>query len=466
MSSAEPTTSHPQLNSKCLKENLEISLQIIQKYRWLIDTYVLDFYVDNHWSKLPNSWQNHLEPLDPHDLANILSGNNESSSVRPLSILCLMSLMKKLCISRDIANFASSETYPFILDHPKLKNLFTKCVKPKKRHEIAKMAKVCNKSYIDNSVDFVVDFGAGLGHLARVLGYAYGVQVCCLEMQDSLNDQARIIDSQFEVIASKFLSSEQRQHFRRPVHVAMTLTSSLSPDEFVDTITNALKISKGSTFTFGIIGLHPCGDLGAILIQMFLKCKQAKFLNFVGCCYMKLSTGLIPNPGYPLSDFLRNKTNISRLTYESREIACHAAEVYCDRLRSELYEDLKVHSFRATIEKIFAKYWPELKHTGLRSVKHAKGMSFDDYVKRATNGLNIIVPDEDIDSEVTQNDLSQWKRIVIFYTMRLLFAPLVETVVLYDRILYLKEKGLSVSIAAIFDPRLSPRNHITSATKQ
>ncbi|XP_055840119.1 methyltransferase-like protein 25B [Episyrphus balteatus] len=459
-----------QLNSKCLKENLTISLQIIQKYRWLIDTYVLDFYVENHWSKLPKSWQNHLEPLDPHELANILSGNNEATSVRPLSILCLMSLMKKLCISRDVVecntNLGQTTAKQFILEHPKLKNLFTKCVKPKKRHEIALMANVCSQSVVDNCVDFVVDFGAGLGHLARVLGYAYGVQVCCLEMQDSLNDQARVIDSQFEVIASKFLSLEQRQHFRRPVHVAMKLTSSLSPEEFVNQIANALGMSENCPFSFGIIGLHPCGDLGAILIQMFLNCKQAKFLNFVGCCYMKLSTGTT-NPGYPLSDFLKNEIKTSSiLSYESREIACHAAEVYCDRLSNELYEDLKVHSFRATIEKIFVKYWPELKHSGLRSVKHSKGMSFDDYVKRATNGLNINVPVEDIHSETTQNDLSQWKRIVIFYTMRLLFAPLVETVVLYDRILYLKEKGLSVSIAAIFDPRLSPRNHITRATKQ
>ena len=38
-------------------------------------------------------------------------------------------------------------------------------------------------------------------------------------------------------------------------------------------------------------------------------------------------------------------------------------------------------------------------------------------------------------------NLLQWKRVVIFYTLRLLLAPLVETILLLDRLLYLKELG-------------------------
>lgn len=64
-------------------------------------------------------------------------------------------------------------------------------MKPKKRHEIQKMAALCKRSVRQSAVDFVVDFGAGLGHLARMLGYGYGIQVCCLEMQNEFNQQAR-----------------------------------------------------------------------------------------------------------------------------------------------------------------------------------------------------------------------------------------------------------------------------------
>jgi hypothetical protein len=51
------------------------------------------------------------------------------------------------------------------------------------------------------------------------------------------------------------------------------------------------------------------------------------------------------------------------------------------------------------------------------------------------------VPHEDLESEETQMNLLQWKRVVIFYTLRLLLAPLVETILLLDRLLYLKELG-------------------------
>lgn len=136
-------------------------------------------------------------------------------------------------------------------------------------------------------------------------------------------------------------------------------------------------------FTFGIVGLHPCGDLGATLIKLFLSCKQAKFLNIVGCCYMKLTTkrtGERVPTGYPLSEFLRISSNkpVSHLSYEAREISCHATEVYTERLANGNYNDLKIHSFRAAAERVLTKRWPELKHVGLRSVKHSNGMTFEE----------------------------------------------------------------------------------------
>lgn len=55
--------------------------------------------------------------------------------------------------------------------------------------------------------------------------------------------------------------------------------------------------------------------------------------------------------------------------------------------------------------------------------------------------LGLEVPHEDLESEEMQMNLLQWKRVVIFYTLRLLLAPLVETILLLDRLLFLKELG-------------------------
>lgn len=38
-------------------------------------------------------------------------------------------------------------------------------------------------------------------------------------------------------------------------------------------------------------------------------------------------------------------------------------------------------------------------------------------------------------------NLGQWCRVVKFYTLRLMFAPLIETVILLDRFLFLEEIG-------------------------
>jgi hypothetical protein len=48
----------------------------------------------------------------------------------------------------------------------------------------------------------------------------------------------------------------------------------------------------GEHFRFGMVGLHPCGDLTPILMHLFVQCPDAKFINIVGCCYMKITTGM------------------------------------------------------------------------------------------------------------------------------------------------------------------------------
>ncbi|XP_017061468.1 protein RRNAD1 isoform X2 [Drosophila ficusphila] len=346
--------------------------------------------------------------------------------------------------------------------------MFLKRVKPKKQHEITRMAEICGISCRQTPVDFIVDFGAGVGHLARILGYGYGLQVCCFEMQPDLNLQAREIDLKLESMAAKHLKSNEASHFRRPVHLTQRLESNTQPEQFLSSIRDALQLDDDN-FRFGIIGLHPCGNLGPTLMRMFLSCPQARFLNFVGCCYQKMTTQAThPREsvhGYPLSRFLRGHTGC-QLSYEAREISCHASEVYHDRLRTGNYEHLRIHSLRAAAERIIVEQFPDLKHCALRNVKHSPGMTFHQYFQKAVQGTRFEALDSRIlSNEQTEADLANWQQIVYFYTLRLMMAPLVESIILYDRSLFLTENDCQVQIEALFDPRLSPRNHITRAVK-
>jgi hypothetical protein len=76
--------------------------------------------------------------------------------------------------------------------------------------------------------------------------------------------------------------------------------------------------------------------------------------------------------------------------------------------------------------------------------------------------LGLKVPAEDVESEETRVNLSQWKRVVIFYTLRLLLAPLVETVLLLDRLLYLQELGKNRLCAFTLDFTINTKLNVLS----
>lgn len=78
------------------------------------------------------------------------------------------------------------------LKHKEISKILTKKkIKLKKRHEIERMGKLTEKIARELKVEYVVDFGSGLGHLARLLSYGYGLNVCCIEKQVALTDQAK-----------------------------------------------------------------------------------------------------------------------------------------------------------------------------------------------------------------------------------------------------------------------------------
>lgn len=179
---------------------------------------------------------------------------------------------------------------------------------------------------------------------------------------------------------------------------------------------------------------------------------QAKFLNLVGCCHFKItvleqklyahdSTNMIyQNVGFPVSVFLREKSDQYHLSFEAREISCHAIENYAKRLSNLDYDYLRIHSYRAAIEQIICKYWPTRKRSGLKSIKHLT--TFREYCKQAITSFDDMeISEMIIDAPTTVDNLNKWKRVVIFYTLRLMLAPIVESAILYDRMLGLQENG-------------------------
>ncbi|XP_067001366.2 methyltransferase-like protein 25B isoform X1 [Anabrus simplex] len=387
-----------------LRRNVHNGLKVLQEYAWLLNSFVLDFYTENHWKKLPEKWKQILDNVEPEELGKLLDPSNLNGSLQrvwPLSLLALRSASVLLSVSRQqcrhdsflsehfekcpvfpqssvsessktcslhkVGQFkncnnsvhsASSPKTSSILQRSELSYVFTKHVKPKKRHEITTMAQVTAETAQASGCQYIVDIGSGMGHLSRMLAYGYGLNVCCLEAQETLSEQARKLDAELEVSVSKRLSPEEMANFHRPVHVNVTIRPQLDTSSFV-----------------------------------------------------------------------------------------------------------KVHCYRATLERLLVKHSPDLRHAGIHSIKHVHLMAFEEYCKAAVSRLGVQLSLEQASCEETLDNLAQWKRVVTLYSLRLMLAPLVETIVLLDRLLYLHERGISSVLIPVFKPSLSPRNHILVATK-
>uniref|UniRef100_A0A1B0C8Q7 Methyltransferase domain-containing protein n=2 Tax=Lutzomyia longipalpis TaxID=7200 RepID=A0A1B0C8Q7_LUTLO len=325
------------------------------------------------------------------------------------------------------------------------------------------MSALCGKIAEKCGVEYLVDIGGGLGHLSRILAFGHGKRVCCVEKQEPLNLQAGVLDQQFLKFAQKYLKQEEFTQLRPPVHLNLTISPDMDACGFIEHLKcRVFDLKEDEEFAIGVIGLHPCGDLGPVLLNLFQTCPEVKFIAVVGCCYMKLTEN-----GFPLSQHLRRMREKEpkrvHLSYEAREVACHAIEMYHERLSLGEFDDLKIHAYRSALEKVIVRNWPNLRHSGLRSVKYRECRTFREYCERATGNLGVKLKDGDVEGNA---DCLEWKKVAIFYTLRLMLAPLVESVLLNDRLLSIREGATATcSTVAVFEPRLSPRNHILLATK-
>lgn len=61
----------------------------------------------------------------------------------------------------------------------------------------------------------------------------------------------------------------------------------------------------------------------------------------------------------------------------------------------------------------------------------------------------------------------EWKKLVLFYLIRLCLAQVIESLILLDRLMFLYENGFDkVYLVKLFDPVVSPRCHSIVAVKQ
>jgi len=484
-------------------------LSLLQHYEWLINSFVLDFFNEGHWQTLPQSWQQFLENISPLELANWLDSETisqpSSDKVWPLSLLALKQTLKRLSLPRkpvtdlrEVAKYLRIKTNdnedrlwqfdPELMTgsskhHESLKHVFRKHVKPKKQYEMCRLGKLSSSvARSVKNVNKILDIGSGVGHLSRYLCYNHNMTVACVDGDDNLTVSARKFDEELEKAVEKMkkrsLDNDQVLDLPpAPVHV----TCHISPDMNLDTFHGLLRENfhlsnddddNKSMLEYGLVGLHTCGDLAPVILRMFTLDPASVMINSLGCCYMKIKHH------FPMSRHVSERT-WHELTYTSTELSCHAIEVYTEKLRQDNNNNdagevsecnkLKVHCYRALLEYLLIRRNSKYRHTILKSVPKSHLLPFPEYAKRATvnlvsEGMEAFTDDE-LDNADVHHLLSHWWKVVLFYTIRLSFAPVIETVILLDRSLFLLERGSENVMFPLFDPIQSPRNQVIVAVK-
>ncbi|XP_022346484.1 protein RRNAD1 isoform X1 [Enhydra lutris kenyoni] len=423
-----------------------------------------EFFTDNLWATLPGSWQEALDGLKPPQLATQLlgvPGEGEVvrySSVWPLSLLALKSTACALAFTRTPGFQTPSEFLENPSQSSRLTAPFRKHVRPKKQHEIRRLGELVKKLSDLTGCTQVVDIGSGQGHLSRYMSLGLGLTVKSVEGDPRLVERAQRLDQEL----LQALEKEEKRHPQvvlagprcSPQHVVRWV----EPTALCEELLLPLETLPRGGARLLLTGLHVCGDLSVALLRHF-SCPEVVALASVGCCYMKLS-----DPGgYPLSQWVAGLPG-HELPYRLREGACHALEEYAGRLRRS-GPGLRAHCYRAALETVVRGARPELRRPGVQGIPRVHELKIEEYVQRGLQrvGLDPRLP---LNLAALRAHLSQENRVVAFFSLALLLAPLVETLILLDRLLYLQEQGFHAELLPIFSPELSPRNLVLVATKR
>ncbi|VDK75529.1 unnamed protein product [Anisakis simplex] len=104
------------------RPDIEITMKtkerLLEQYGWIADLYMIDFFVDDHWTRLPSSWRNCFDNFDAISWFNVLnntnsgnlnikdidSSNNDSKHILPLSFICFKRLIDTVSLERKPVN--------------------------------------------------------------------------------------------------------------------------------------------------------------------------------------------------------------------------------------------------------------------------------------------------------------------------------------------------------------------------
>ncbi|XP_075407333.1 putative methyltransferase-like protein 25 isoform X2 [Tenrec ecaudatus] len=242
-----------------------------------------------------------------------------------------------------------------------------------------------------------------------------------------------------------------------------------------------------------MVGLHTCGDLAANTLRIFISKNEIKGVCSVGCCYHLLSEEFenqhkecTPEKwGFPMCRYLREERWCCGRN--ARMSACLALE------RVAVGHGLPTESlfYRAVLQDIIKDCFGITKCDQHVGKIYSKSSSFLDYVRKCLVKLGFdeheifrrkmspallcrcaVLAAYGVSEKIIMDYYEKYKlrvsELEAFNMLKVVLAPCIETLILLDRLCYLKEQEdvAWCTLVKLFDPVTSPRCYAIFALKK
>lgn len=442
-----------------LQHNLQKQLVYMRSYLEpllpLANSHMVDYFTKSTYKYLPNDLRCEIETTGYATTLDIILSEDQSLNMPYLNeylsntqSLCLSNL-KEFCLDFNEFKLKLEMWNCQDVESLKLKTFVTQ----KKSHEVNVLSNLVVAINYLNNTTHLVDIGDGKGYLSSFLALYYNIPVLGIDASVANTDGAL---KRVKMLEKDWKRKGLGNHDNSTSLFYKQVTKYITEDTDFDELIRNTFLTNNSQL--GLIGLHTCGNLGATCVKIFNKSLNTKTLCNVPCCYHLLTEEFESNKseeetyGFPLSSCLRAlKFKLGRNT---RMLSSQSVDriIYRKELQS-------TSIFYRSIFEVFLK---EHSHCiKKKEVGRLRGTfsTFEEYAQRALQNIeaDLNVGDEELKEffKKYQNDEIQFKT---FYLLRCMLAPVIESIILLDRLLFLVENGHHHSfLVKLFDPVISPR---------
>lgn len=488
---------------------------LITKYHDLINVCMVDFVTKSIFENVvPLELKANLEGLNDDQIRVLPEKffNDESvstSGIQPIDKLISElreHTLESLGVVRSKAELLTSLKSCHLNANTSIK-YFDKFMSDKKMHEVVVMSEVVDYLRCNTHVKTLIDLGSGKAYLSQVLSAtSQNLRILAIDSSEINSHGAKKrsdrLDSKWDAlkkradirasgsdppVRSKHARSKKKDEDKPLSNDTSEVEKRNRFDDnlkyatkFVDVDTNLPSLMRehfsdngsgtGQIFEekLGLIGLHTCGNLAANSIKIWLKNDSMKMLCNVGCCYHHIDEEFYKNP-YLSSEEIDSSTpsfpmssHLKKLKYQLGRNARMIAAQPMDRLRTNKQLPNESLLWRSILQHILLIHLPDLHFANQQVGRIAtKCQTFVEYVQKAFQKLKIdlLWNAEKIEQIYIQLSAKHRSQLFAFYQLRTLFGPLIEGLILLDRIVSINETNSSAeaTLVQLFDPVISPR---------